>query len=129
MGVGGKGRVNEENPRSRVMPRSLDCGCLSRAAVERVVDRAATRLVLPLSTWPKTPMLMLHVEGRRGGGRRGEVDMWITCHAMGCECFCKDRCNQDGYDLICIGLAFEANMFFFFAFTSTSEGDVVIHAL
>lgn len=34
--------MKEEKPRSRVMPRSLLWGCLSRAAVERVVDRAAT---------------------------------------------------------------------------------------
>lgn len=42
------------------MPRSLDWGCLSKAAVERVVERAATREVLPLSTWPKTPTLTLY---------------------------------------------------------------------
>lgn len=34
--------VNEEKPRSSVMPLSLLCGCLSSAAVDRVVDRAAT---------------------------------------------------------------------------------------
>ena len=34
--------VNDEKPRSRVMPRSLLWGCLSRAAVESFVDRAAT---------------------------------------------------------------------------------------
>lgn len=34
--------VKAENPRSKVMPRSLLCGCLSSAAVDRVVDRAAT---------------------------------------------------------------------------------------
>jgi hypothetical protein len=50
--------VKEEKPRSRVMPLSLLCGCLSRAAVDSVVDRAPTRLVLPLSTWPRTPTLM-----------------------------------------------------------------------
>lgn len=34
--------VKEEKPRSRVMPRSLLCGCLSSAAVDSVVDSAAT---------------------------------------------------------------------------------------
>ena len=34
--------VKEENPRSRVMPRSLLCGCLSSAAVDSFVDNAAT---------------------------------------------------------------------------------------
>ena len=34
--------VNEEKPRSRVMPRSRLWGFLSSAAVDRVVDRAAT---------------------------------------------------------------------------------------
>jgi len=34
--------MKEEKPKSSVMPRSLLCGCLSKAAVERVVDRAAT---------------------------------------------------------------------------------------
>ncbi len=34
--------MNEEKPRSSVMPRSLLCGCLSSAAVDSVVDRAAT---------------------------------------------------------------------------------------
>lgn len=36
------GIANEEKPRSSVMPLSLLCGFLSRAAVERVVDKAAT---------------------------------------------------------------------------------------
>ena len=34
--------ANDENPRSSVMPLSLLCGCLSKAAVDRVVDSAAT---------------------------------------------------------------------------------------
>ena len=34
--------VKDEKPRSRVIPRSLLWGCLSRAAVESFVDRAAT---------------------------------------------------------------------------------------
>ena len=29
--------MKEEKPRSRVMPRSLDCGCLSKAAVDPTV--------------------------------------------------------------------------------------------
>ena len=39
--------VNEEKPRSSVMPRSLLCGCLSSAAVDRVVDSAATAWISP----------------------------------------------------------------------------------
>ena len=38
----GMGTVNEEKPRSRVIPLSLLCGCLSRAAVDRAVDMLAT---------------------------------------------------------------------------------------
>lgn len=38
----GIGIAKEENPRSSVMPLSLLCGCLSIAAVESVVDKAAT---------------------------------------------------------------------------------------
>ncbi len=34
--------VNAEKPRSSVIPRSLLWGCLSRAAVDKRVDRAAT---------------------------------------------------------------------------------------
>lgn len=34
--------VTAENPRSNVMPRCLLCGCLSSAAVDSVVDSAAT---------------------------------------------------------------------------------------
>ena len=34
--------VKDEKPRSRVMPRSLLWGCLSKAAVESFVDSAAT---------------------------------------------------------------------------------------
>jgi hypothetical protein len=43
------------------MPRSADCGFLSKQAVEAVVETAFTREVLPLSTWPSTPMLKLSV--------------------------------------------------------------------
>lgn len=39
---GGTSAVKEEKPRSSVMPRSLLCGCLSRAAVDNCDDRAAT---------------------------------------------------------------------------------------
>ena len=43
------------------MPRSLLCGCLSKEAVDPMVERARERLVLPESTWPSTPTLMLSV--------------------------------------------------------------------
>mmetsp|Transcript_4868 Transcript_4868/g.11926 ORF Transcript_4868/g.11926 Transcript_4868/m.11926 type:complete len:328 (+) Transcript_4868:172-1155(+) len=46
----GIGTENDEKPRSSVMPRSRDWGCLSSAAVDSLVDRAATKLVFPLST-------------------------------------------------------------------------------
>ncbi len=55
--------MKEEKPRSSVMPRSLLCGCLSSAAVDSVVDSAATSAVLPESTWPSTPTLMLRMRG------------------------------------------------------------------
>lgn len=38
----GIGTVKEEKPRSSVIPRSLLCGFLSRAAVDNCVDSAAT---------------------------------------------------------------------------------------
>ena len=52
----------EEKPRSRVMPRSLLCGFLSKLAVLATVLRAFDKLVLPLSTWPRTPTLKFNKE-------------------------------------------------------------------
>ena len=49
--------MNEEKPRSSVIPRSVLWGCLSSDAVEKCVDNARARLVLPLSMWPKMPTL------------------------------------------------------------------------
>lgn len=48
-----------ENPRSKVMPRSWDCGFLSRLAVDVTSLRIRQRDVFPESTCPKTPTLML----------------------------------------------------------------------
>jgi len=58
--------VNDEKPRSSVMPRALLWGCLSRAAVERVLDSAATA-----NGW--------------GRGRTGAVCFWAcdTCALPG----------------------------------------------
>ena len=42
--------VNEENPKSSVMPLSLLCGFLSKAAVDATVESAFEREVLPEST-------------------------------------------------------------------------------
>ena len=52
----------EEKPKSSVMPRSRLCGFLSKLAVLAVVLRTFDKLVLPLSTWPKTPTLKLNME-------------------------------------------------------------------
>mmetsp|Transcript_21431 Transcript_21431/g.81674 ORF Transcript_21431/g.81674 Transcript_21431/m.81674 type:complete len:268 (+) Transcript_21431:484-1287(+) len=60
----GAGSAKAEKPRSIVMPRCRDCGCLSSAAVESTCDRARTRLVLPLSTWPMTPTLMFRARDK-----------------------------------------------------------------
>lgn len=51
----------DEKPRSRVMPRSLLWGFLSKLAVLSTVLRALDKLVFPLSTWPSTPTLKLKV--------------------------------------------------------------------
>ena len=53
------GTVNAENPRSSVMPRSRDCWDLSSEFVDSTCDSALARDVLPLSTWPRMPTLML----------------------------------------------------------------------
>ena len=57
----GMGRVKEEKPRSRVIPRCCDCGFLSNAAVDSDVERERTRDVLPASTWPKMPTFILRI--------------------------------------------------------------------
>mmetsp|Transcript_8449 Transcript_8449/g.26407 ORF Transcript_8449/g.26407 Transcript_8449/m.26407 type:complete len:373 (+) Transcript_8449:825-1943(+) len=62
----GSGTLNDEKPRSSVMPRAFDSGALSSDAVESVVDSAFTTDVLPLSTWPITPTLRL--SGKTGSG-------------------------------------------------------------
>ncbi len=62
----GNGTVNALKPRSSVMPRSLDCGFLSKAAVEAVLLSARARDVFPLSTWPRTPTLKFRVLGGLG---------------------------------------------------------------
>ena len=46
-----------ENPKSSVIPRSLLCGFLSKQAVELMVLNCLARLVFPLSTCPRSPML------------------------------------------------------------------------
>ncbi len=51
-------------PKSRVMPRSLDYGLLSKPAVLATVLSALHKLVLPESMWPNTPMFMF---SRRAG--------------------------------------------------------------
>jgi hypothetical protein len=43
------------------MPRTRLSGALSSDAVDSFCDSAFTRLVLPLSTWPSTPRLMLRI--------------------------------------------------------------------
>ena len=57
----GMSTVNDEKPKSRVMPLSLLCGFLSKHAVLAVVLKTFDKLVLPLSTWPKTPTLKLNM--------------------------------------------------------------------
>lgn len=47
--------MKAENPRSRVMPRALLCGCLSKAAVDSSVLKARTSDVFPESTCPNIP--------------------------------------------------------------------------
>ena len=57
----GNSVTNDEKPRSSVIPRSLLCGCLSKHAVEPMVESARERLVFPESTWPRMPTLMFSV--------------------------------------------------------------------
>lgn len=72
--------MNDEKPRSTVMPRRLLSGCLSSAAVLRQVDSARTRLVLPASTWPNTPTFTL--------ATRPVLAMVLQCGAMQPEGCC-----------------------------------------
>ena len=58
---GGKSAVNEEKPKSKVMPRAALCGCLSKLAVLNTLDSALARDVLPLSMCPKIPTLMFSI--------------------------------------------------------------------
>lgn len=58
------GTVKELKPRSSVIPRSLDCGFLSKAAVDAVLLSARAKDVFPLSTCPSTPTLKFSVWGR-----------------------------------------------------------------
>lgn len=51
--------VNEEKPRSRVIPLYFDWGLLSRLAVDATWVRTRQIEVLPESTWPRTPTLIL----------------------------------------------------------------------
>ena len=51
------GRMKKEKPISRVMPRCLLCGFLSKQAVDWVVLKSFVKLVLPLSMCPSTPTL------------------------------------------------------------------------
>lgn len=53
----------EEKPRSRVIPRSLDWGLLSREAVEATWVSTRQMEVLPESTCPSTPTLMFRQSG------------------------------------------------------------------
>lgn len=57
----GRPTVNEEKPRSSVIPLSRDCGFLSKAAVDAVLLSALASDVFPLSTCPSTPTLKFNV--------------------------------------------------------------------
>lgn len=50
---------NDENPKSKVIPLYFDWGLLSRLAVEAISVKTRQIEVLPESTWPRTPTLML----------------------------------------------------------------------
>ena len=53
-----------ENPRSNVIPLYWDCGFLSRLAVDVTSLNILQIDVLPESTWPRTPTLILrHFDG------------------------------------------------------------------
>lgn len=75
----GKGTVNALKPRSSVMPRSLDWGFLSKAAVDAVLLSARARDVFPLSTWPRTPTLKFSVLGRLESAITGIVGLQTQC--------------------------------------------------
>jgi hypothetical protein len=63
--------IKAENPKSRVMPRSLDYGFLSKPAVDAMVLRALHREVLPESIWPSTPRFTFKI--RDGFDNSAEV--------------------------------------------------------
>ena len=62
--------MNAENPKSSVIPRSLDYGFLSNPAVEAMVLSALHKEVFPESMWPKTPRFTLRM--REGLASSGE---------------------------------------------------------
>ena len=95
----GSGTLKLLKPRSSVMPRAFDSGALSSAAVDSVVDSALTSDVLPLSTWPMMPTLMLSgkmasaaffdamariaAQRRRGeAGRLGQSELDVGCGSI-----------------------------------------------
>ena len=50
--------INDEKPRSKVIPRYFDWGLLSKLAVDAIWVSTRHIEVLPESTWPKTPTLI-----------------------------------------------------------------------
>lgn len=65
------GMLQSASPRASCPHLRLLSGCLSSAAVESWVERAATRLVLPLSTCPANPgMTAIELACRAVGSRR-----------------------------------------------------------
>lgn len=88
---GGAGTVKDEKPRSSVMPRSLLCGCLSRAAVDSVVERAATargeRVALGGS-----PSRLAFAGGRRMRTQGGLAAVHVAQHAD----VDVERCGHEG---------------------------------
>lgn len=50
--------INEEKPKSKVIPLYFDWGLLSRLAVDAICVNTLQIEVFPESTWPKTPTLM-----------------------------------------------------------------------
>ncbi len=53
--------MNAENPKSKVIPLSLDYGFLSKLAVEATVLNDLQRDVLPESMCPKTPKFIFNI--------------------------------------------------------------------